>query len=196
MLNKDKWFNNYANLSPESQLEIADKIVEELKLNEYSFDPNEYDIERSKMLRGFIKDLYLKLKDKSKLNNVASVIERFNKLNSKNQMKVIDSVYQDFVKSLDKVELIQLQNRCKNKGHHYGKWEHIKWNTYSDIYIDHMFVKDYPTKHECWERKCSLCGFVQSVKKKPRDLVKIEKEASKKAEIKKLEKRLEELKRK
>lgn len=194
MVNKSTWLRRFNDLSSKSQLEVASFIVNELVSNENeNYSKEKYDKEKSLIVRELFKILETELDNKDKLEALSSIVERFNQLSYSDQVKVIDSVYNNFVKSVEKVELSHVKSACQMEGHKYGKWEEVEWTTYTKKVIDHISYEHFPVKKACWKRTCIICGKEQIVKNKPKELVKEEKEASKEAEIKQLRKRLKEL---
>lgn len=59
MKNKKQWIINFQSLDPNNQLEIAEAIIKELELNEYSLDDDEYDKKKTRLLKSLF-DEYIK----------------------------------------------------------------------------------------------------------------------------------------
>ena len=193
MVNKSTWLRRFNDLLPKSQLEVASFIVKVIVLNENEdYSKEKYDKEKSLKVRELFKILETELDNKDKLEAFSSIVERFNQLSYSDQVKVIDSVYKNFVKSVEKVELSHVKSACQMEGHKYGKWKKRTWTT-KELYWDAGPQGYVDVEHEVWVRTCSRCGKEQIVKNKPKELVKEEKEAAKEAEIKQLRKRLKEL---
>lgn len=194
MVNKDKWIYNYNNLNPYSQLEVAEAIVNELKYNEMAFDESEYDKENSRIVREFFNSIMNNAEQAEKLKKFADILERFESLSQNNRRKVLNEVFEIVVKYLGIQEQENKEKVCQQEGHIFGKWIQNKWTEYIDTVIDHQHIHDFPIEHENWQRKCSRCGFVETVEHEPQELIDARKEKNKKARIKRLESELKRLK--
>ncbi len=194
MLNKSKWIYNYNGLSPDSQLEVAEAIVDELRDNELTFDESEYDKEKSRIIREFFDTIVLNLEENEELKKVANILGEVENLSQNNKRKVIDEVFGVVVKYLGIQKQENKEKVCHQEGHIFGKWEHNICTTYIDTVIDHQRVHNFPVEHENWKRTCSRCGFVDVVDHEPQELIDTRKEKNKKARIKRLESELRRLK--
>lgn len=194
MVNKSKWMCHYNGLNPDSQLEVAEAIASELRDNELTFDENEYDKEKSRIIREFFDTIKSNAEENKELKKIANVSEKFENLSQKNKRKVINEVFKIVTKYLGIQEQENKEKICQQEGHMFGKWEHNKWTTSVDTVIDHQHVHDLPVEHENWERTCGRCGFVDTVDQEPQELIAARKEKNKKARIKRLESELKRLK--
>lgn len=70
MVNKSKWINNYNGLDPDNQLLVAEAIANELRDNEMAFDENEYDKEKSRIVRGFFNSIRNNAKQSEQLKKI------------------------------------------------------------------------------------------------------------------------------
>ena len=194
MLNKSKWIYNYNGLDPDNQLVVAEAIANELKDNEMTFDEDEYDKEKSRIVREFFNSIRNNARQSEELKKFADIFERYESLSQDNRKKVINEVFEIVVKYLGIQEQEDKEKICKQEGHTFGKWKHNKWTERIDTVIDHQHVPNYPIEHENWERTCSRCGFVEEVEHEPQELIDKRNEKNKKARIKRLERELKKLK--
>lgn len=194
MVNKSKWIYNYNGLTPDSQLEVAEAITNELRDNRLFIDEGEYDKEKSKIIENFFNTIRLNTEQNEELKKIENVFEKFENLSQNNKGKVINEVFETITKYLDIQEQENKEKICQQEGHIFGKWEHNKWTTYIDTVIDHQHIHDFPIEHEDWERTCSRCGFVDKVDCEPQELIDARKERNKKSKIKRLERELKKLK--
>lgn len=189
-----KWINNYSNLNPDSQLEVAKAIANELGDNELAFDESEYDKEKSKIIQNFFNTIIFNAKKNNELKNIENVLEKFENLSQDNKSKVINEVFEIVTKYLSIQRQEGKEKICQQEGHTFGNWEHMQWTTYTDTVIDHQFVHDFPVEHENWKRICSRCGYVDKLDHEPQELIDERNEKKKKARIKRLESELKRLK--
>ena len=194
MLNKSKWIYNYNGLDPDNQLVVAEAIANELKDNEMTFDEDEYDKEKSRIVREFFNSIRNNARQSEELKKFADIFERYESLSQDNRKKVINEVFKIVVKYLGIQEQEDKEKICKQEGHTFGKWKHNIWTEYIDTVIDHQHVPNYPIELENWERTCSRCGFVEEVEHEPQELIDKRNEKNKKARIKRLERELKKLK--
>lgn len=195
MVKKNRWVNNYSNLEPDDQLIVAEAIVTELGDNENLLDPeDEYNNEKSIIVRKFFELIKQKAKLSQKLKKYEEVFDKYESLSEKNKMKLFDEIYSIILKYYGIQEQENKEEICKQEGHTFSKWKHYKWTEYIDTVIDHQHVHNYPIEHENWERTCSRCGFVEEVEHEPQELIDERKEEDKKARIKRLERELKKLK--
>lgn len=185
MVNKNKWIYNYNCLTLDSQLEVAEAIVNVLKDNEMVYDEIEYDKEKSKKIRELLYLIMHKEKQLEELKIIEDVLKKIESLSSNNRRNIINEVLEIIVKYLGIQEQENQEQICQQEGHIFGKWKHNKWIQYIDTIIDHQHIHNYPVEHENWERTCSRCGFVEKVDHKPQKLVDIRIEKRKKHELKK-----------
>ena len=193
MVNKSKWINNYNSLNPDNQLKVAEAIVNELRDNEMTFDEDEYDKEKSRIIREFFNSIMNNARQSEELKKFADIFERYENLSQGNRKKVINEIFGIVVKYLGIQEQEDKEKMCQQEGHTFGKWKYNKWTIYIDTVIDHQPVHNYPIDKENWERTCSRCGFVEEVECEPQELIDERKEKNKKARIKRLERELKKI---
>lgn len=70
MVNKSKWINNYNGLDPDNQLLVAEAIANELRDNEMAFDENEYDKEKSRIVREIFNSIRNNAKQSEQLKKI------------------------------------------------------------------------------------------------------------------------------
>lgn len=193
MVNKSKWVYNYNSLNPDSQLEVAEAIANELRDNELFFDESEYDKEKSKIIRKFFGTIKLSVEKSKELKKIASISERFEGLSQNNKRKVIDEIFQIVTKYFGIQEQENKEKVCQQEGHIFGEWKYVQRTTYIDTVIDHQRVHNFPVKQENWKRTCSRCGFVYKVDHEPQELIDARKEKAKKVQIKSLKSEIKRL---
>ena len=193
MVNKSKWINNYNGLDPDNQLLVAEAIANELRNNEMAFDEDEYDKEKSRIVREFFNSIRNNAKQSEQLKKYADIFERYEKLSQSNRKKVINAVFGIVVAYLDIQEQEDKEKIYQQEGHTFGKWRRITWTT-KEVYWDSGPQGYVDVEHEVWERTCSRCGFVEKVDYEPQELIDERKEKNKKARIKRLESELKRLK--
>lgn len=194
MVNKNKWIQNYNNLIPDSQLEVAEAILKELNDNEMALSESEYDQKKSKIVRKLLIAIMHNTKQADEYKKFASVLEKFESLSPTNKRKVINAIYKNITKYLGIQEKEKTEKICKYEGHIFDEWIHKKWTTYEDTIIDHQFVEKLPINHNKWERSCPRCGYKEVIYNEPQELIDARKENDKKMQIKKLELELKKLK--
>lgn len=187
MVNKSKWIYNYNGLNPNSQLDVAEAIANELKDNELAFAESKYDKEKSRIIRDFFATLKSNSEQNKELKELEDISKKFENLSQSNKRKVIDEVFEVVTKYLGIQEQENKEEMCHQEGHIFDKWKHNEWTTYIDTVIDHQHIHDFPVKHENWERTCIRCGFVHKVDDEPQELIDAKKEKNKKIRIKKME---------
>lgn len=194
MVNKSRWINNYNGLAPDNQLLVAEAIANELKDNEMSFDEDEYDKEKSRIIREFFNSIRNNAKQSEELKKIDDILEKCKSLSQDNRKKVINEVFGIVIKYIGIQEQEDKEKICKQEGHTFSKWKHNKWTKFIDTIIDHQHVYDFPIECQNWERTCNRCGFVDKVALEPQELIDERKAKNKKARIKKLERELKKLK--
>ena len=193
MVNKSKWIYNYNSLDSDNQLIVAEAIANELRDNEMTFDEDEYDKEKSRIVREFFDSIRISAKQSGKLKKFADAFEKYENLSQSNRKKVINEVFGVIVKYLGIQEQEDKEKICQQEGHTFGKWKRKTWTT-KEVYWDAGPQGYVDVEHEIWERTCSRCGFVEKVDYEPQELIDERKEKNKKARIKRLESELKRLK--
>lgn len=192
MLNKDAWVNRFMYLSDESQLIVAKAIIEELRLNEDTFDEDEYNHNESAMLRNFFEEWIAKSKDTLELKNTKNILNSFNGLPSDKKSKVIDEILAILKKYDDEVKQENKEYICREEGHDFGKWEKVSWTT-QEVYWDAGPRGTVEVEHHEWHRTCKRCGFVEEKDHEPKSVAEARKAKEKQERIKKLKKELKDL---
>ena len=100
MVNKSKWIYNYNGLDPDNQLLVAEAIANELKENEMTFDEDEYDKEKSRIVREFFNSIRNNARQSEEFKKFADIFERYESLSQNNRKKVINEVFEIVVKYL------------------------------------------------------------------------------------------------
>lgn len=94
-----------------------------------------------------------------------------------------------------------LKEQCANNNHNFGKWKKIIYKVSErNPYLnsrDYFVPKGYEyitVTHTKWERKCLTCGFLEVTEIEPLELIKQREKEQVQKQIKKLERKLTELK--
>ena len=133
-------------------------------------------------------------------SSMSNAITSFKQMPLKHQLAVIKS----FITKVKKQGEIQkreaIEQECINKGHDYSAWERIDYTTRernpflgSRDYIGPKGMEYITVTHTKWKRTCARCGFVETVEKEPRELIKQRKQQMKENRIKELKKELHRL---
>ena len=171
MVNKDKWIDNYSVLDSKDQLDVAEAIVGELKENEIFFDKNEYDMEKSMMIREFFRRLEYNLHQEKEIKENLTCLHNFEMLSDDNKNKAISEIFEIIKKYIDAQDKEEAIKTCGMNGHKFGNWVHNRWSTFEELVVGGQYIDDYVASHDNWERKCSLCGFIEKVDSKPQELI-------------------------
>ena len=190
----NKWLDNFVDLEPEQQLEIANAIFEELIDNEDAFGEDGYNTELSESVRGLIDRFIFENKNKKDLKKVQEILKHFKELSVHKKEKVITELESLVDKYYKKEIQEQKEHICQNEGHIMGEWEKSEWTSYEDGWIDHQYVYGIKCHHEGWSRICERCGFKEAVTEEPEEVRINREEQEKQQKIKRLEKELNELK--
>ena len=188
MVNKNKWINSYMELNPESQIQVAEAIVKELKDNESALD--EDDKRKQEIICEFFNRLIARAKDKSKLKKITTVLEKFENLSQDNQRKVIGTIHQIISKSLNQQNKEQAERTCVEEGHMFSSWEERRWTT-KEVYWDQGPQGYVDVEHKRWYRSCERCGFEELTEHEPQELIQAREEKKRQEKIKSLKKELE-----
>ena len=195
-VNVGKWINNFENLTEVNQLVVVQKLIEILEENEYIFEEKEYDRKLSSSFRSFLEEQLPILKSRAIYKKASDIFMRFKNLSDRNKKKALLEVLEVIDKYLAIQEQEDKKEECRKKGHDFKKWKHEKWTDYVRTVFDHQWVEKYPVDHECWCRTCKRCGFEETMEEEPEEVRVAREEANKKRRIKRLEKKLSELKNK
>lgn len=207
MKNKKQCVINFQSLDSNNQLEIAEIIIKELELNEYSLDDDEYDKKKSKLLKSLFDKYIKKISNKAELLQVQQTFNRFNNLSDEDKQVFVNQVFDSLVNYCDEIdertiseskeqELQIKREFCENNGHDFSEWKKITYTTEEELRPSgieelHLGVGGtHKVKHVEWRRRCKYCGYVQTTKEKPQEI----KEKEIKSQIKSLQKSLGKMK--
>lgn len=187
MVKKNRWVNNYCDLSPDDQLIVAEAIATELRDNESILDSKDgYNSEKSKIVRNFFELIRPRLESSQKLKKYEEIFEKYESLSAINKERMIDEFFEIVLKYFEIQEQENKEEICKKEGHIFGKWNHNKWIDYVDTVIDHQHIQNYPVEQENWGRACSRCGLVENIDYEPEEIIAERKEKNRIRKIKKL----------
>lgn len=86
------------------------------------------------------------------------------------------------------------ENLCERFGHKYGRWDTYEVSHYGQVWWSHYEQKIIDEAG--WEKKCSVCGHIVRTTEEPKSVKEKRLKKEKQDEIRRLEKRLNELKQK
>ena len=192
MVNVNRWIYNFNSLVPENQLKVADAIIGELRDNETTFDTSEYDREKSKLVRNAFETFISIPAQNEELKSNIELFKRFDSLSEDNKNKAINEIFKIIKKYLEIQEQENKKMMCQKEGCIFSEWKKATWFTEEPVWDAGLrgYVK---VEHENWKRTCSRCGFVETVKEEPAELVEARKEKNKKRRIKQLKAELRRL---
>ena len=192
MVNVNRWIYNFNSLVPENQLKVADAIIGELRDNESTFDTSEYDREKSKLVRNAFETFISIPAQNEELKSNIELFKRFDSLSEDNKNKAINEIFKIIKKYLEIQEQENKKMMCQKEGCIFSEWKKATWFTEEPVWDAGLrgYVK---VEHENWKRTCSRCGFVETVKEEPAELVEARKEKNKKRRIKQLKAELRRL---
>lgn len=192
MVNVNRWIYNFNSLGPENQLKVADAIIGELRDNETTFDTSEYDREKSKLVRNAFETFISIPAQNEELKSNIELFKRFDSLSEDNKNKAINEIFKIIKKYLEIQEQENKKMMCQKEGCIFSEWKKATWFTEEPVWDAGLrgYVK---VEHENWKRTCSRCGFVETVKEEPAELVEARKEKNKKRRIKQLKAELRRL---
>jgi hypothetical protein len=193
---KQYWEDTIGNMNPDNQLELAEILIEKLRLNEESLDKSDnYDMEISNKLESILKKYASQIAVKIEKQKISNLLDRFASLSSINQKKIIDPVILHFLSVMEDAIKKDKILICGNEGHAYGdnSWKKNEWTTYETVRIDRQEVPNYPITHVNWTRVCSNCGFIEEATIEPLEVKEHKEKTEKQTRIKKLKKELKDL---
>jgi len=130
-------------------------------------------------------------------NSMINAISTFREMPLKHQLAIIKSFIQKVKRQSEVQKREEIEEQCINKGHNYSDWKVISYTTREkNPYFglrDYIVSEGYEyidVLHTKWERTCARCGFVETVKEEPQELIDKRKEQEKNARIKELKKEL------
>ena len=196
MVNKKKWIYNFNNLEPNSQLEVAKAVVDELKENEVDFDEFEYDKKKSEIVRNLFYKVITNEKDRER---ISSILKKFEDLSQANKDIITRELYKLVQKYADIEEHERKLMQCEKEGHQFTEWKEEKFTrieTFGDAGIEslHTGITEREVKYKEWHRVCKRCGFVEKTECEPQELVDERNKKKKLARMKRLEKTINKLK--
>ena len=100
------------------------------------------------------------IKEKQKLGNI---IEKIDRLEDKSKRKIFEFICHEMFSISAKLEEQEKQEKCVSEGHRFTDWEYNVYNLSRDLF--------YFKEVETWKRKCTRCGFTETVNKRPKDLI-------------------------
>lgn len=186
-LNTKKWIERFEMLSPESQLEVANAIRNELHENNSYPDPeDDYDDlkgieleEEFAGVRGNIREILKaniaqtqdvdKLNDlKGKIQKLGEIEETFKTLTDEEQVIIIKEFISGYNSGMNRVKQLRNAKACAEEGHIWGKWkieytQELKQWTLDDYFkgkvVEYKVGKYYYKKVPYkWYNKCTRCG--------------------------------------
>ena len=186
MVNVNRWIYNFNSLGPENQLKVADAIIGELRDNETTFDTSEYDCEKSKLVRNAFETFISIAAQNEELKSNIELFKEFDSLSEDNKNKAINEIFKIIKKYLEIQEQENKKMMCQKEGHIFSEWKKATWFTEEPVWDAGLrgYVK---VEHENWRRTCSRCGFVETVKEEPTELIAARKEKDRKKQIRTLE---------
>ena len=192
MVNVNRWIYNFNSLGPENQLKVADAIIGELRDNETTFDTSEYNREKSKLVRDAFETFISIDAQNEELKSNIELFKGFDSLSDDNKNKAINEIFKIIKKYLEIQEQENKKMMCQKEGCIFSEWKKVTWSTEEPVWDAGIrgYVK---VEHENWKRTCSRCGFVETVKEEPAELVAARKEKNKKRRIKQLKAELRRL---
>lgn len=188
----ERWLEGLETLSPTNQLKVAKAIREELNFNRRDLD-NQKDQELSKLLEEFFSTFEKMLEEDNEFSEYKNIPERITNLSKNSQYKLFKVIFCE-LKICEKDDVqAKKEQICKENGHKYTEWKRHTWTTRTPVW-DAGLVGYMDVEHSCWSRKCKRCGFYDKSGIEPDEEYEERKRKEKEEEIKRLEKRLEELK--
>ena len=155
MVNKETWSNNFKKLDAESQLEVAETISNELKINELLHLSDSYDEKKSETIKEFFNVLVESTNNRKELKDVKSIIKKYNNFSPDLKEYFISSltdIMQECV-AIQKEE--QNKEICNEEGHIYGEWER------RDNYLTRI-SETSPDDNKNIFHVCERCGIVET----------------------------------
>lgn len=159
-----RWVNGFKDLEADSQLEIVEEIIKELHLNEEVLGEDGYNVGNSSSIRKTLKDYISVSSSKEEINDIKSLVNRFNKLDKRHKFEVIKKLIKPLEEVLEDEEESQLFSLCEEEGHVWGHWKSGK-QTITAIYnppdiTDLCTMRGQPYSYDVpvWIRTCKRCG--------------------------------------
>lgn len=161
-IDTEKLVDEFQSLDADSQLKIVEKIVHELYLNEAVLGNDCYDVVKSSSLKKNLENYIFYLESKPKMKKLKSLLDRFDKLDKKYKISLIEELLDSFEEKLVKQEQEQLLDICENEGHAWGSWKEESQTKYG-IYcpadlLNPMRGQPYSYEVPIWVKTCERCG--------------------------------------
>lgn len=193
MREKKKWVNDFENLYPEQQLEVAEAIVNFFEKHPYTFLPN--DRARVNNASIILKILLAIASSQKSVSGDGTVLERFEKLSPENKDAAIGRILEVIASYAAAQDLEERKRICETSGRHvFGEWFKKSWTTTEPVW-DAGLQGSVKVPHQEWRRVCTRCGYKETSKKEPQELIDARKEAARQKKIGQLQRRLDRLKR-
>lgn len=170
----------YADFTSEQKIEFLEFIGEGLELC--------FEDECLELLYIY-KDEIKELISGVKRNDLDSLFGRLNQLSIKGQKEFIEYLYE---KGLETFKEIAKREKIDSCNHCFGKWKDTSYSRCVKTVIDHQFC-EMPVKEIRWTHTCKECGYQESINHIPEEVVKERREKKRQSELKRLEKRVDEL---
>lgn len=188
----ERWIDGLETLSPTNQLKVAKAIKEELSFNRKALD-DEKDEELSEILEEFFNTFQKMVEEDNEFKEYKSIPQRIVLLSKKSQYELVKELLQT-LKSCEEEDIqMKKEETCKEKGHKYTDWKKSTWTT-QELVWDAGPAGYIDVNHCEWTRTCKRCGLFEKSVREPDEVYEERKRKEKEEEIKRLEKRLKELK--
>ena len=161
------------------QLELAELLLEELKINNEYYNDIDYIIERSYDCVDDLESkisIFMKKIESYKLKKINS---KFKSLNKKQQKRIIDDLF-IIMNKLGNSNRKQLNDICLIEGHCFSIWK-------KDFYVTEELRRDnkgnkvfFEVEVPYWVRVCEVCGYEQKRESIPEEMVEPKDEEHKK----------------
>lgn len=99
------------------------------------------------------------IKEKQKFGDIN---EKINKLEDKSKREIFKFICREIFRISEKLEEQEQKQKCVLEGHYFTDWEYNVYNLSKDL----LCFKEVET----WKRKCTKCGFTETVNKRPKGL--------------------------
>ena len=133
------------------------------------------------------------IKDEIQKENLISLISKISELDKCNQQILVKRLIELIIKLLEEQKQHSLVNECAKNGHIFSEWKKLEWIT-KEYVGDLGSMQLIEVKNIAYERVCERCKYVEKSFEEPQEVREKRLEVERQTEIKKLEKRLRELK--
>lgn len=201
----NKWVNNYLSLNRQQQLEVLEAIIgTREKTGEHQGD----ELDRFRIIKEFLNEIiaeYSSPKSRKRL----TLLERFDNLPEETKKKAANEIIKIIEDLVKKQNLEKAKKTCIQEGHIFGDWKKVEYTTCSHpvvrkhSFYDHngYLVEETDRTYRNnrgikWVRECRRCGHKENSFREPDEVIQAILEEKRQEEIKQLENRLKELKKK